>query len=205
VTLQEIFVILYTSWNATYFNIQILYIILEYFNKNNKLGYIRAHYATQRVITDTTTGNGITKSSYLYQHELRLSHDQNETGLMYLVIWAEMADRVASLCLRKNITSFTTLKTVLVHRLKTTGMNPAWSGRGELYQLWCRVQLCRSYMRHLPINYCIWIVIVLHNSLIIMVLLKLLHLSLSLIFFCFIMKNTPLAPPLVRPREVHPP
>jgi hypothetical protein len=41
--------------------------------------------------------------------------------------------------------------------------------------------------------------IVVHSSLIIMLLLKLLYLILSLIFFCFIMKNsTPPAPPLAR-------
>jgi hypothetical protein len=40
------------------------------------------------------------------------------------------------------------------------------------------------------LDYCIWIVIVVHSSLIIMLLLKLLYLILSLIIFCFIMKNS---------------
>jgi hypothetical protein len=39
------------------------------------------------------------------------------------------------------------------------------------------------------LDYCIWIVIVVHSSLIIMLLLKLLYLILSLIIFRFIMKK----------------
>jgi hypothetical protein len=46
------------------------------------------------------------------------------------------------------------------------------------------------------LDYSFWIVIVVHSSLIIMLLLKLLNLIWSLIIFCFIMKNsTPPAPP----------
>jgi hypothetical protein len=57
------------------------------------------------------------------------------------------------------------------------------------------------------LDYCIWIVIVVHGSLINMLSLKLLYLILSLIIFCFIMKNsTPPAPPLARARGgAHPP
>jgi hypothetical protein len=57
------------------------------------------------------------------------------------------------------------------------------------------------------LDYSIWIVIVVHSSLIIMLLLKLLNLILSLIIFCFIMKNsTPPCIPLTRARGgAHPP
>jgi hypothetical protein len=52
------------------------------------------------------------------------------------------------------------------------------------------------------LDYCIWIVIVVHSSLIIMLSLKLLYFILSLIFFCFIMKNST---PLARARRCTPP
>jgi hypothetical protein len=84
-------------------------------------------------------------------------------------------------------------------------MDPAWSGRGGGGALQARVTSCVGHVCRPPINllhdckvlldYCIWIVIVVHSSLIIMLLLKLLYLILSLIIFCFIMKNsTPLQP-----------
>jgi hypothetical protein len=78
------------------------------------------------------------------------------------------------------------------------------------------VPSCVVNVRHLLINlldyrkvlldYCIWIAIVVHSSLIIMLLLKLLYLIVSLILFCFIMKNSnPPEPPLARARGCAPP
>jgi hypothetical protein len=55
------------------------------------------------------------------------------------------------------------------------------------------------------LDYCIWIVIVVHSSLIIMLLLKLLYPILPLIIFCFIMKNSSPLHPLCRARVVHTP
>jgi hypothetical protein len=82
------------------------------------------------------------------------------------------------------------------------GMFPAWSGRGGggggvLCQLWCRVVSVINLLHYCKVllDYSFWIVIVVHSSLIIMLLLKLLYLILSLIIFCSIMKNsTPLHP-----------
>jgi hypothetical protein len=78
-------------------------------------------------------------------------------------------------------------------------MDPAWSDRGW-GGLQALVPSCVGHVCRLPINllhYCkvlldynIWIVIVVHSSLIIILLLKLLYLILSLIIFCFIMKNS---------------
>jgi hypothetical protein len=75
-------------------------------------------------------------------------------------------------------------------------MDPAWSGTGGA--LPGLVPSCVGHVCRPPINllhyckilldYCIWIVV--HSSLIIMLLLKLLYLILSLIIFCFIMKNS---------------
>jgi hypothetical protein len=90
------------------------------------------------------------------------------------------------------------------------GMDPAWSGRGGGGGGGGvggggggggGGDLTPSYVGHVhrpPINlqvkslldYCIWIVIVVHSLLIIMLSLKLLYLVLSLIFFCFIIKNS---------------
>jgi hypothetical protein len=76
------------------------------------------------------------------------------------------------------------------------GMDPAWSGKGGGSALPALVPSCVGHVCRPPINllhYCkvlldyyIWIVIVVHSSLIIMLLLKLLYLILSLITFCFI-------------------
>jgi hypothetical protein len=67
----------------------------------------------------------------------------------------------------------------------------------------CRPPINLLHNCKVLLDYCIWIVIVVHSSLIIMLLLKLLYLILSLIIFCFIMKNsTPPAPPLARARGV---
>jgi hypothetical protein len=90
----------------------------------------------------------------------------------------------------------------------SAGIDPAWSGGGGGGgggALPALVTSCVGHVCHPPINllhdckvlldYCIWIVIVVHSSLIIMLLLKLLYLILSLIIFCFIMKNsTPCTP-----------
>ena len=54
-------------------------------------------------------------------------------------------------------------------------------------------------------DYSIWIVIVVHSLLIIMLLLKLLNLILSLIIFCFIMKNSTPCTPWPGLGGVHPP
>jgi hypothetical protein len=72
------------------------------------------------------------------------------------------------------------------------GIDPAWSGRGLLCKLWCRVVSVICATR--PSTFCIWIVIVVHSSLIIMLLLKLLYLILSLLFFALLWKNHPLHP-----------
>jgi hypothetical protein len=89
------------------------------------------------------------------------------------------------------------------------GMDPAWSGRGGGGGGGCSAssgaKLCRSCVPpahqlasllncKVLLDYCIWIVIVVHSLLIIMLLLKLLYLILSLIIVCFIMKNS--TPPL---------
>ena len=80
-------------------------------------------------------------------------------------------------------------------------------GRGVLCQLWCRVvsdmrAINLLYYCKVLLDYSICIVIVVYSSLII-ILLKLLYLILSLVIFCFIMKNsTPPAIPLARARGV---
>jgi hypothetical protein len=59
----------------------------------------------------------------------------------------------------------------------------------------CRPPINLLHYCKVLLDYCIWIVIVVHSLLIIMLLLKLLYLILSLIIFCFIMKNsTPVHP-----------
>ena len=74
-------------------------------------------------------------------------------------------------------------------------MDPAWSGRGVDLVPSCVGHVCRPpinlihYCKVL-LDYSNWIVIVVHSLLIIMLLLKLLYLILSLIIFCFIMKNS---------------
>ena len=60
-----------------------------------------------------------TVDTYLYQHELRLSHDQNVTGLTFQVIWPATVDHVASLCLRRNITNFITVKNCTIRSSST--------------------------------------------------------------------------------------
>jgi hypothetical protein len=67
-------------------------------------------------------------------------------------------------------------------------------GVGVFCQLWCRVVSVTCATRHqhtAVLDHCIWTIIAVHSSLI-MLLLKLLHLILSLIYFCFIMKNSTL-------------
>jgi hypothetical protein len=54
----------------------------------------------------------------------------------------------------------------------------------------CRPPINLLHYCKVLLDYCIWIVIVVHSSLIIMLLLKLLYLILPLIIFCFIMKNS---------------
>jgi hypothetical protein len=105
-----------------------------------------------------------------------------------------------------------------------SGMDPAWSGRGgaknffrrsthppldnffrekifpdeyvALAFRWLYPSINLLHYYKVSLDYSIWILIVVHSSLIIMLLLKLLNLILSLIIFCFIMKNrTPPAPP----------
>jgi hypothetical protein len=73
--------------------------------------------------------------------------------------------------------------------VNNTGIDPAWSVRGLLCQLWCRVVSVMCAAR--PSTYCIWIV---HSLLIIMLLLKLLYLILSLLFFALSWKKHPLHP-----------
>jgi hypothetical protein len=95
------------------------------------------------------------------------------------------------------------------------GSSMIWSGRGGGGGGSCVGHVCRPAINLLHyckvlLDYCIWIVIVVHSSLIIMLSLKLLYLILSLINFCFIMKNsTPPALPLARARggctPLHPP
>jgi hypothetical protein len=59
----------------------------------------------------------------------------------------------------------------------------------------CRRPINLLHYCKVLLDYCIRIVIAVHSSLIIMLLLKLLYLILSLIIFCFIMKNsTPCTP-----------
>jgi hypothetical protein len=81
------------------------------------------------------------------------------------------------------------------------GPHAAWSGNGSALPASSGAELCRSCV--LPTHqlawllqslaWLLWIWIVVHSSLIITLLLKLLYLILSLIFSCFIMKNsTPL-------------
>ena len=77
------------------------------------------------------------------------------------------------------------------------GSSMIWWGRGGclLCQLWCRVN-CVGHVRRLDyckilLDHCIWIVIVVHSSLIIKLLLKLLYLILSLIFFALSWKIAP--------------
>jgi hypothetical protein len=98
-------------------------------------------------------------------------------------------------------------------------MDPAWSGGGGALPALrpsCVSHVCRPPIKLLHyckvlLDYCICIVIVVHSSLIdhhvITQISKLLYLILSLIFFCFIMKNsTQSAPPLARAGwGVHPP
>jgi hypothetical protein len=71
-----------------------------------------------------------------------------------------------------------------------TGIDPAWCDRGLLCKLWCRVVSVMCATR--PSTYCIWFVIVIHSLLLIMLLLKLLYLILSLLFFDLSWKNHPL-------------
>jgi hypothetical protein len=66
----------------------------------------------------------------------------------------------------------------------------------------CRPPINLLHYCKVLLDYSIWIVIVVHSSLI-MLLIKLLYLILSLIIFCFIMKNST---PLARARGgAHPP
>jgi hypothetical protein len=98
-------------------------------------------------------------------------------------------------CLLKIVKNhvFTPSKEFHLH-VNNAGMDPAWSGmgRGVLCQLWCRVVSVMCAVR--PSTYCIWIVV--HSSLIIVLLLKLLYLILSLLFFALSWKITPLWPGL---------
>jgi hypothetical protein len=88
-----------------------------------------------------------------------------------------------------------------------TGKNQGWIQHdlvgGVLCQLWCRVVsvMCAArpstcLLLQSLLDYCIWIVIVVHSSLIIMLLHKLLYLILSLIFFALSWK---IAPPCLQP------
>jgi hypothetical protein len=74
------------------------------------------------------------------------------------------------------------------------GMDPAWSGVGGwFWSASSNAELCWSCTPPAPqltsqvlLDYCTWIVIVVHSLLIIMLSLKSLYLILSLIFICFI-------------------
>jgi hypothetical protein len=102
-------------------------------------------------------------------------------------------------CLLKIVKNhvFPPSKEIHLH-VNNTGMDPAWSGMvGVLCQLWCWVVSVMCAAR--PSTYCIWIVV--HSSLIIVLLLKLLYLILSLLFSALSWKKTPLA----RVRGVHTP